>query len=82
MHVHDHPSDRTCHWSDVFKPTAFFLFRLANETLRREITELSHSEEQWRLWLCEKDDALGVLNMVKVLSRICLRIPLPFIDDD
>ena len=25
--IHDHPTDQTCHWVDVFKPLAFTVFR-------------------------------------------------------
>jgi hypothetical protein len=27
LRVHDHATDQTCHWADIFKPLAFIAFR-------------------------------------------------------
>lgn len=79
LHVHDHPSDRTCHWIDVFKPLAFVLFHCGGDDLKQKIPELSYDDEGWTRWLCEVDDEYGVMNLVKLLQQVCFNRPLPFI---
>lgn len=82
LHVHEHESDKTCHWQGVFKPLGFFLFRQGDERLCGHIPQLSLTEEGWKSWLCKNDSSFNVMNMVVILQRICLILPLPFIENE
>ena len=80
--MHEHESDKTCHWQGVFKPLGFFLFRQGEERFRAHIPQLSHTEEEWKSWLCKKDSLFNVTNMVVALQSVGLILPLPFIQNE
>ena len=42
LHVHDHPSDQTCHWVTVLKPLALIVF--CDQVLVRSLMKSSYSK--------------------------------------
>ena len=77
--IHNHASDQTCHWADVFKPLAFVVFRdsLLAETLQKSPLvggrELNVSEPiSYARWLSEvgKNGLLNLLNVFIVIYEL------------
>ena len=77
--VHDHPSDRNCHWVAVLKPLAFIIFHvpiLIQSLLHRQRTNSGGKEliflddAEYAQWLCGYDER-GILNLVNVLLHVC-----------
>lgn len=73
--VHDHPSDRRCHWVNVFKPLAFIVFRDA------QFMQVAQGQKcgfdafdrdgyaKW-LWQTRYDGLLNLLNMFLMAVQI------------
>jgi hypothetical protein len=85
--AHDHPTDHTCHWVDIFRPVSFIVFRDAQllQNVVYKLTRHDHGRrfeasdfEGYAKWLCEFGGN-GLLNLMNVFLRICeLRgIPSP-----
>jgi hypothetical protein len=75
--VHDHPTDRTCHWVSIFKPLSFIVFRDARLTQKVLHEASSHARQLdasnftgYARWLCELGGN-GVLNLMNVFLRVC-----------
>jgi hypothetical protein len=80
LHVHDHTSDRSCHWINVFKPLAFLVFW--SPVLIQSLSESAHGkdiklrddidmdEAEYVKWLCSEGED-GLLNLLNVLLHIC-----------
>lgn len=75
--VHDHPSDRNCHWVEVLKPLAFIVFHVpilfqsllqSSNSHGKELSFLDDAE--YLRWLCGCDEK-GILNLVNVLLHVC-----------
>ena len=75
--VHDHESDQTCHWTTVFIPLAFIVYR--NAFLIRSLSDslcgkdkglVDLGETGYAQWLCKLDEK-GIPNLVHVLLHVC-----------
>lgn len=69
--VHNHPSDKNCHWSSVFKPLAFiashqdqFMKGIADQYFKGVVPDMA----RYTLWLVDSDRD-GMLNLVNILIR-------------
>jgi hypothetical protein len=74
--VHDHPTDHTCHWVDIFKPLSFVVFRDAQllqsvvHASTRNGRRFEASDFQgYAKWLCEFGGN-GLLNLMNVFLRL------------
>ena len=78
--VHDHPTDHTCHWADIFRPVSFIVFRdaqLLHDVVYELLTRHGHGRwfqatdfEGYSRWLCEFGGN-GLLNLMNVFVRVC-----------
>ena len=75
--VHDHESNRTCHWTTVLKPLAFIVYR--NAFLLRSLSCSEYGKGKrlddlddtgFARWLCKQDEN-GFLNLLNVLLHVC-----------
>ena len=77
LRVHDHPSDRNCHWVPVLKPLVFTVFHVPIliqsllQSLNSHGKKLSFLDDaEYLRWLCGYDER-GILNLVNVLLHVC-----------
>ena len=79
--VHQHPTDETCHWINVFKPLAYVIFYTTNLRSLIEVKGDSQlTEEEYCKWLCKSDAEMKTTNLVKLLHDATYLTPLPYID--
>lgn len=75
--VHDHESDQTCHWTNIFKPLGFivyhnaFLIRTLSRSVYGKGEGLDDLEDStYARWLCTQDER-GFPNFINVLLHVC-----------
>jgi hypothetical protein len=79
--VHQHPTDETCHWINVFKPLAYVIFYTASLRPLIKVSGGSKlTEEEYCKWLCQVDTERKTTNLVKLLVDTTCLVPLPYID--